>query len=163
MDSDKTVLRSIYDRNFSRPGWPLILILFSFIAILTLQLPSKSSPTVPYGSAEAPDVVDHVSIWKNSCVGFFPGGSPPRRKAVFRISDFGGVGDGKTSNTETFRKAIRFMKDYGDKGGSQLVVPEGRWLTGSFNLTSNFTLFLEDGAIILGSQVRRFRFYHTMQ
>ncbi|VAI10726.1 unnamed protein product [Triticum turgidum subsp. durum] len=33
-----------------------------------------------------------------------------------------------------------------------LVVPEGRWLTGPFNLTSHFTLFLHYGAEILASQ-----------
>ncbi|KAK1310735.1 putative polygalacturonase [Acorus calamus] len=37
-------------------------------------------------------------------------------------------------------------------GGGRLVVPKGRWVTGSFNLTSNFTLYLEEGAVILGSQ-----------
>ncbi|KAJ6740964.1 PECTIN LYASE-RELATED [Salix purpurea] len=59
---------------------------------------------------------------------------------------------GKTSNTETFRKAIRYLKRFGESGGAQLNVPKGRWVTGSFNLTSNFTLFLEEGAVILGSQ-----------
>ncbi|KAJ6378007.1 hypothetical protein OIU78_028273 [Salix suchowensis] len=68
------------------------------------------------------------------------------------ITEFGGVGDGKTSNTETFRKAIRYLKRFGESGGAQLNVPKGRWVTGSFNLTSNFTLFLEEGAVILGSQ-----------
>ncbi|KAL3528083.1 hypothetical protein ACH5RR_012739 [Cinchona calisaya] len=29
---------------------------------------------------------------------------------------------------------------------------KGWWLTGNFNLTSNFTLFLDEGAVILGSQ-----------
>ncbi|RVW14395.1 hypothetical protein CK203_090475 [Vitis vinifera] len=38
---------------------------------------------------------------------------------------------------------------FGNIGGSQLNVPRGRWVTGSFNLTSNFTLFLEEGAVIL--------------
>lgn len=71
------------------------------------------------------------------------------------ITDFGGVGDGTTSNTEAFRKAVLYMQQqrFGESGGSQLNVPRGRWLTGSFNLTSNFTLFLQDGAVILGSQV----------
>ncbi|OUZ99446.1 Glycoside hydrolase [Macleaya cordata] len=68
------------------------------------------------------------------------------------ITDFGGVGDGKTSNTEAFRKALQHLKRFEDKGGSQLNIPKGRWVTGSFNLTSNFTLFLEFGAVILGSQ-----------
>ena len=69
------------------------------------------------------------------------------------IEDFGGVGDGKTSNTESFRRAIRYMQRFRDRGGSQLNIPKGRWLTGSFNLTSDFTLFLQQGAVILASQV----------
>lgn len=69
------------------------------------------------------------------------------------IKDFGGVGDGKTSNTAAFRKALVYMQSFSQKGGAQLNVPKGKWLTGSFNLTSNFTLFLEQGAVILGSQV----------
>jgi len=68
------------------------------------------------------------------------------------ITEFGGVGDGETSNTDAFRKAIEYLKRFADKGGSQLNVPKGRWVTGSFNLTSNFTLFLQKGAVILGSQ-----------
>ena len=74
------------------------------------------------------------------------------------IAEFGGVGDGKTSNTETFRKAVRYMQGFGHKGGSQLNVPKGKWVTGSFNLTSNFTLFLEEGAVILGSQASKILF-----
>ncbi|KAJ3681466.1 hypothetical protein LUZ60_015955 [Juncus effusus] len=75
-----------------------------------------------------------------------------KRKFISSIKDFGGIGDGITSNTQVFRKAVREMSKYGNKGGAQLNVPVGTWLTGSFNLTSNFTLFLEDGAVILGSQ-----------
>ncbi|CAA6664210.1 unnamed protein product [Spirodela intermedia] len=38
----------------------------------------------------------------------------------------------------------------GGKGGGQLNVPAGKWLTGPFNLTSNMTMFLAQGAEILG-------------
>ncbi|KAI4301452.1 hypothetical protein L6164_034730 [Bauhinia variegata] len=68
------------------------------------------------------------------------------------ILEFGAVGDGKTLNTVAFQNAIFYLKSFADKGGAQLYVPSGRWLTGSFNLTSHLTLFLEKGAIILGSQ-----------
>jgi polygalacturonase len=44
------------------------------------------------------------------------------------------------------------LSQYSSNGGSQLYVPQGRWLTGSFNLTSHFTLFLHKDAVILGSQ-----------
>ena len=69
------------------------------------------------------------------------------------LTDFGGVGDGTTLNTKAFQTAIDHLSQYTSTGGSQLYVPPGRWLTGSFNLTSHFTLFLHKDAVILGSQV----------
>ncbi|OVA02596.1 Glycoside hydrolase [Macleaya cordata] len=75
----------------------------------------------------------------------------PRPHSV-SILEFGAVGDGKTLNTIAFQNAIFYLKSFADKGGAQLYVPSGRWLTGSFSLTSHLTLFLEGGAIILGTQ-----------
>lgn len=75
----------------------------------------------------------------------------PRPHSV-SILEFGAVGDGKTLNTIAFQNAIFYLKSFADKGGARLYVPRGRWLTGSFNLTSHLTLFLEKGAVILGSQ-----------
>ncbi|KAK2395704.1 putative polygalacturonase [Trifolium repens] len=68
------------------------------------------------------------------------------------LTDFGAVGDGKTSNTKAFEYAIRNLSQYANDGGALLVVPPGKWLTGSCNLTSHFTLFLQNHAVILGSQ-----------
>ena len=76
----------------------------------------------------------------------------PRPHSV-SILEFGAVGDGKALNTVAFQNAIFYLKSFADKGGAQLYVPPGKWLTGSFNLTSHLTLFLEKDAIILGSQV----------
>lgn len=84
----------------------------------------------------------------------------PRPHSV-SILEFGAVGDGKTSNTIAFENAIFYLKSFADKGGAQLYVPPGRWLTGSFNLTSHLTLFLERGATILGSQVLVSNLMHT--
>ncbi|CAK7333279.1 unnamed protein product [Dovyalis caffra] len=75
----------------------------------------------------------------------------PRPHSV-SILEFGAVGDGKTLNTLAFQNAIFYLKSFTDKGGAQLYVPPGKWLTGSFSLTSHLTLFLEKGAVILGSQ-----------
>ncbi|XP_028773229.1 probable polygalacturonase [Neltuma alba] len=74
------------------------------------------------------------------------------RKHSAVLTDFGGVGDGKTSNTKAFQTAISHLSQYASDGGAQLIVPAGKWLTGSFNLTSHFTLFLHKDAVILGSQ-----------
>jgi polygalacturonase len=75
------------------------------------------------------------------------------RKHVKSIADYGAVGDGKTLNTAAFAKAVADLSACAGDGGAALVVPEGRWLTGPFNLTSHFTLFLRRGAEILASQV----------
>lgn len=69
------------------------------------------------------------------------------------ITDYGGVGDGKASNTKAFRNAVNDLSQYGSHGGALLIVPAGKWLTGSFNLTSHFTLFLHKDAVLLASQV----------
>eukprot|EP00257_Ricinus_communis_P013653 XP_015571150.1 probable polygalacturonase [Ricinus communis] len=74
------------------------------------------------------------------------------RKHTAFLTDFGGVGDGKTLNTKAFQAAIANLSQYADDGGAELIVPAGKWLTGSFNLTSHFTLFLHRGATILASQ-----------
>ena len=81
------------------------------------------------------------------------GRRPSSRPHSVSILEFGAVGDGKTLNTLAFQNAVFYLKSFADKGGAQLYVPPGRWLTGSFNLTSHLTLFLEKDAVILASQV----------
>lgn len=76
------------------------------------------------------------------------------RKHSAILTEFGGKGDGKTSNTAAFRSAIAQLSKFSSDGGAQLIVPPGKWLTGSFNLTSHFTLYIQKGAVILGSQVK---------
>ncbi|KAJ7540099.1 hypothetical protein O6H91_10G001400 [Diphasiastrum complanatum] len=68
------------------------------------------------------------------------------------ITEFGAIGDGVTPNTHAFQNAIFYLRSFADKGGAQLYVPRGKWLTGSFNLTSHLTLYLDEGAVILASQ-----------
>lgn len=69
------------------------------------------------------------------------------------ITDFGAVGDGITLNTKAFQNAIFYLNSFADKGGAKLLVPAGRWLTGSFDLISHLTLWLDKDAVILGSTV----------
>jgi len=82
--------------------------------------------------------------------------APACRAHTASLADFGGVGDGTTSNTAAFRSAVDHLSQYSgeDGGGAMLYVPPGKWLTGPFDLTSHFTLFLHSDAVILASQVR---------
>ncbi|GJN05063.1 hypothetical protein PR202_ga22662 [Eleusine coracana subsp. coracana] len=77
---------------------------------------------------------------------------PGSRPHSVTITEFGAVGDGETLNTVPFQNAVFYVRSFADKGGAQLYVPKGRWLTGSFNLTSHITLFLEEGAVIIGTK-----------
>ncbi|CAL9780824.1 unnamed protein product [Musa acuminata subsp. burmannicoides] len=74
------------------------------------------------------------------------------RAHVASLTDFGGVGDGVTSNTAAFAAAVANLSKVACDGGAMLVVPAGRWLTGPFNLTNHFTLFLDHDAVILATQ-----------
>lgn len=60
----------------------------------------------------------------------------------------GAVGDGKTLNTKSLQSAIDALHA---KEGGQLYFPAGRYLTGSLQLKSNVTLYLEKEAVLLGS------------
>uniref|UniRef100_A0A7N0U117 Polygalacturonase n=1 Tax=Kalanchoe fedtschenkoi TaxID=63787 RepID=A0A7N0U117_KALFE len=84
--------------------------------------------------------------------GFFEYSAISCRAHTASVTEFGAVGDGVTLNTQAFQTAVDHLGQFGSDGGSQLVVPPGRYLTGSFNLTSHFTLYLQRDAVLLASQ-----------
>lgn len=61
---------------------------------------------------------------------------------------FGVKSDGTTMNTRSIQKAIDFISE---NGGGRLIFDVGRYLTGSIHLKSNVTLYLAEGATLLGS------------
>lgn len=71
----------------------------------------------------------------------------PARK--FLVTDFGAIGDGKESNTASFRKAIGACRD---AGGGQVVVPAGTFVTGPVELAGNMALVLEKNAVIRAAE-----------
>ncbi|GAB4853678.1 hypothetical protein Ancab_017868 [Ancistrocladus abbreviatus] len=75
---------------------------------------------------------------------------PKLRPMAFNITDFGALGDGVTDNTAAFERAVWAIAKFRSRGGAQLTVPAGKWLTAPFNLTSHMTLFLAEDAVILG-------------
>ncbi|KAG2314522.1 hypothetical protein Bca4012_065218 [Brassica carinata] len=77
---------------------------------------------------------------------------PSKHKSFFQFDGLWCGGDGVTVNTEAFERAIYAISKLSKKGGGQLNVPPGRWLTAPFNLTSYMTLFLAEDAEILAVQ-----------
>lgn len=65
------------------------------------------------------------------------------------ITDFGGVGDGVTMNTEAFARAMAHLAE---KGGGKLNVPGGIWHTGPISFESNVELHLDRGALVMFSE-----------
>ncbi len=68
---------------------------------------------------------------------------------ILPFSDFGAVADGRTLDTRALQAAIDACAE---RGGGTLVLPAGRYLTGTLNFRDNITLHLEAGATLLGSQ-----------
>jgi polygalacturonase len=77
---------------------------------------------------------------------------------VFDIRDFGAVGDGKTLCTRHIQMAVDTCAK---AGGSRVVVPPGKYLTGPIFLKSNLEFEVLSGATLLGST--NFDDYPTMQ
>ncbi len=113
---------------------PLIVILVSVSVVSQAQITNWVSSTQPLKEIEM--------LRKQIKAPRFAG-------KEFLITAYGAVGDGKTLNTEAFKKAI---DDCNKKGGGSVIVPEGIFLTGAIYLKSNVNLHLADNAKILFSR-----------
>ena len=66
--------------------------------------------------------------------------------AVFNITNYGAVGDGKTLNTAAIQKTIAACTN---AGGGTVLVPAGKFLFGPIVLGSSLNLHLDQGATLL--------------
>ena len=69
-------------------------------------------------------------------------------QGAFNVVDFGAKGDGVAKDTAALQKAI---DSAAEAGGGRIVVPAGKYLTGSIYLKDNVELHLEKGAVLFGS------------
>lgn len=67
---------------------------------------------------------------------------------VFSIRDYGAAGDGKTLDTMAINKAIEACAA---ADGGQVLFPPGRYLSGTVHLKSHVSLFIEAGAVLIGT------------
>ena len=66
---------------------------------------------------------------------------------LFNVTDFGAIGDGNRINTKEIQHAI----DKASEKGGVVLIPPGKFVTGSLELKSNVTINVMKGATILGS------------
>jgi polygalacturonase len=119
---------------------------FLWIAVLTIALSANanaqnSAATTAITSAGAPDTTPVVT------------GATTTDKDVsnlkhYVITDYGAVADGKTLNTVFIQKAIDTAAA---AGGGVLEIPKGTFVSGSVFLKQGVDLYLDEGAVLLGS------------
>jgi len=66
----------------------------------------------------------------------------------YSILTFGAKANDTTLNTQAIQKAIDFVSE---KGGGRVIIPKGRFLSGTILLKSGVELHLKKGAVLLGS------------
>ncbi|UCD28692.1 MAG: glycoside hydrolase family 28 protein [Planctomycetota bacterium] len=76
-------------------------------------------------------------------------GKSESKQLFFRVTDYGASGNGKTKDTQAIQKAIDAANQ---AGGGTVWFPPGTYLSGTVRLKSNVTLYLEAGAILLGTK-----------
>jgi hypothetical protein len=67
---------------------------------------------------------------------------------VFNVRDEGAAGDGVTLDTAAINRAVEACAQ---AGGGQVLLPPGRYLSGTVRLRSRVTLFLDAGATLVGT------------
>lgn len=70
---------------------------------------------------------------------------PANAETEVNITKFGAKGDGKKVATKAINKAIEKAEN-----GAKVVIPAGKYLTGTIVLKSNITLEIEEGAELIG-------------
>lgn len=75
-------------------------------------------------------------------------GQQAQGKSTYNIVKYGAIADGRTLNTKAIQAAINAAN--AAKGG-KVLVPKGKFLTGSIEIKSRVDLYLEEGAVLLGS------------
>lgn len=103
----------------------------NFVKIVKNTFPSVSEKVTPLRKTPFPmPIIPELSFPDREC----------------QLTEYGGIGDGETLNTESFRRAIA---DCAEKGGGHVVVPPGEWLTGAIHLEDFIDLRVEEGARII--------------
>lgn len=74
-----------------------------------------------------------------------------QKKNIFLITEYGAKGDSNTINTTAIQNAIDAAAN---AGGGKVIIPQGKFITGSVQLKTGVELQLQKNALLLGSTKR---------
>ncbi len=75
--------------------------------------------------------------------------SASAKEVYYNVLDFGAKGDGKTNNTKAINAAIETASK---NGGGTVYFPAGDYLSFTIHMKSRITLYLDNGAVLIGDQ-----------
>ncbi|NIA28315.1 MAG: glycoside hydrolase family 28 protein [Actinobacteria bacterium] len=75
--------------------------------------------------------------------------SVPAQNVVYNVLDYGARGDGESNNTQAINAAIEAAAK---NGGGTVYFPAGDFLSYTIRLKSNITLYLDNGARLIGDK-----------
>jgi Glycosyl hydrolases family 28/Pectate lyase superfamily protein len=122
----------------------MVAVVPTFSHPLALCSPSRKGRARPQASLPVKD----SGISKFPATSQGQAGQSARGLKFLNVKDYGAVGDGHTLNTEFISRAV---KSCSGSGGCVLVFPPGHYVTGTFELLSNVTIYLDPGAVLVGS------------
>lgn len=130
-----------------------VAVRFAWVETATPNLANAAGlPARPFRTDDWPVEISRPAELADKLSAPLPRVTEPQIPDVaVRLTDFGGVGDGRTMNTAAFAAAIDALVA---KGGGRVVVPPGLWLTGPIVLRSKIELRVERGATIQFSDRR---------
>ena len=82
-------------------------------------------------------------------------------RTTYNIKDFGAKGNGKTSNTVAINNAIKACNE---NGGGIVLVPAGKFLSGTIEMLDNVELRLAEGAELIASlDLKDYKHYQCLR
>ncbi len=88
------------------------------------------------------------AVWPRSAAAEPTASAAPPAPTTYDVRELGAAGDGVTCDTAALQAALDAA---GNRRGSQVRVPPGRYRIGTLHLRSGITLYLEAGAVLLGT------------
>jgi polygalacturonase len=117
-------------RKFLVRGAQGALAMPAIASVVAAQGPTKQAAVAPGSAKKTPPT------------------AAPKPVVTLNVRDFGATGDGQTKDTAVIQQALDRC---GVLGGGEVVIPAGKYSSGSIFLRSNVTLRLEKDASLVGT------------